>query len=142
MRTGSAILIGTACLIVALATHAQEDVKTDPVTQLSMIDLYAFGGIGFAGTISQGETLYNTILKLPTAIDEFVKISEKGTPEAKMYALHALAHLSPDHYRELNKSAKRDQKVITMQGCLIGEQTVGDVLDGIDEQIQLQKGTE
>ena len=135
MRIQGAILIGTAYLVVALTSHAQKDVKIDPATQLSKIEQYAFGGVGFAGTISQGEKLYNAILELPTAVDDFVRINEKGTPEAKMYALHALARLSPVQYRELKKSAKRDQKVITMQGCLIGEQTVGDILDGIDEQL-------
>ena len=142
MKILAAIPMGIALLAVALSAPAEEDVKAAPITQLSKIELYAFGGIGFAGTISQGETLYQAILKRPTATADFVKIAEKGTPEAKMYALHALARLSPDQYRELKKSAKRDQKVTTMQGCLVSDQTVGDVLDGIEEQLRLQKGTE
>lgn len=140
MKILAAIPMSIALLVVALTARAEDDVKADPVTQLSKIEVYAFGGIGFAGTISQGEKLYQAILKRPTATADFVKIAEKGTPEAKMYALHALARLSFDQYRKLKKSAKRDQKVTTMQGCLLSHQTVGDVLDGIEEH--LQKGTE
>jgi hypothetical protein len=141
MRTLSAISVGIALLAIAFAANAEEEVQADPVGQLSKIEQFAFGGVGFAGTISQGEQLYNAILKRPTATADFFGITKQGTAEAKMYAFHALAHLSPDQYRKLKKSAKRSENVTTMQGCLVSEQTVGEVLDGIDEQL-LQNGTE
>ena len=137
---GTILTLGIALLAMPFSAHTMDDDKLDAVEQLRGIKLYAFGGIGFAGTISSGEKLYQEILQRPTATVDFAKVAEKGTPEAKMYALHALARLSPDHYRKLKKTTNREQKVATMQGCLMMEQTVGDILDGIEEQVQ--KGTE
>ena len=51
MKILGAILIGTALFAIALSSHAEEEVKADPVAQLSKIEHYAFGGVGFAGSI-------------------------------------------------------------------------------------------
>lgn len=144
MNILAAIPLSLALLVMASSAHAERDqaAEPDPVSQLKKIDHYAFGGIGFAGTTSQGEKLYNEVMQRATATDDFADIADTGTPEAKMYALHALARRSPEKYRQLKKSAKRNQKVATIQGCLAGESTVGTLLDEIEEQLQRDKGTE
>ena len=70
------------------------------------VPLFAFGGVGFAGTSSQGEARFKEILKGPDSLNEFEKWFESGSDEARMYCLVAFYYLNRDQYDAALKSDK------------------------------------
>jgi hypothetical protein len=86
--------------------------------KLAAIETFALGGVGYAGTTSEGEELIRKTLSKDGAIAIFLSLLENGTPEAKLYALWALRKLngraskaSFDEYRNLSTRVNR------MSGC-------------------------
>ena len=77
----------------AVTTHA-----ADPLQTLSSIHDFAFGGIGVAGTTSEGEVAFREIYNRPSATADFLKLLNSGNPQAKCYALVALRSLDPQIY--------------------------------------------
>jgi hypothetical protein len=63
-------------------TYAAE--RSDPIVdRMAEVNLFAFGGVGFAGVISEGERDYRLILSRPSAQADFEKLFAVGTLEAK-----------------------------------------------------------
>ena len=86
MKTLSTFLL---LLTWAVTTHA-----ADPLQTLSSIHDFAFGGIGVAGTTSEGEVAFRQIYNRPSATDDFLKLLNSGNSQAKCYALVALRSLN------------------------------------------------
>jgi hypothetical protein len=102
-------------LIWAVSTHA-----ADPLKTLSSIHDFAFGGIGVAGTISEGEVAFREIYNRPSAKDDFLQLLNSGNPQAKCYALVAFRGLNPQIYSSKIEEYKKDKtKVTTIGGCMI-----------------------
>ena len=118
-------------VVAAVAVVAAEG--EDPVAKLRKIEIYAFGGVGIGGTTSEGENLYRKVYARKSAKADFISIADKGTIEAKMYALHALARISPGEYEDRKETLDLDQKVTCMSGCIVFEQPVKAVLAQIPE---------
>lgn len=114
-------------------TGLPADAEEDPITGLSKIEIYAFGGVGFGGTTSEGEIFYDKILSKSTARTDFVTIAETGTVEAKLYALHALAQIAPADYARFKKDLRPNTPVTHMVGCDIGETPTSTILLGIEK---------
>ncbi|MGY8642285.1 MAG: hypothetical protein ACKVJU_14480 [Verrucomicrobiales bacterium] len=84
------------------------------------VPLFAFGGVGFAGTTSQGEARFKEILKGPDSLNEFEKWFESGSDEARMYCLVAFYSLHRDQFDAALKSDKWiGKKVSAAQGCIV-----------------------
>jgi hypothetical protein len=112
MKTLSTFLL---LLTWAVTTHA-----ADPLQTLSSIHDFAFGGIGVAGTISEGEVAFREIYNRPSAKDDFLQLLNSGNPQAKCYALVALRGLNPQIYSSKIEEYKKDEtKVTTIGGCMI-----------------------
>ena len=106
------------------AVSAADAESVPPEVELAKIGQYAFGGVGFAGTTSKGETLYVRILGEEGAEAKFVEVFEKGTPEAKAYALSGLQKLGSDQYEKLKAQfLKENPQVNSMTGCVISKAT-------------------
>src|SRR6188474_195330 len=76
--------------------------------RLAAVDRFAFGGVGFAGVISEGETDLKFILSQPSpaALASLVRLYADGNPQAKAYALAGVKKLSRRRYRELLAEAR------------------------------------
>jgi hypothetical protein len=86
--------------------------------KLLQTKIFALGGVGYAGIISEGETLTRKFLPQKGAMVTFMSLLENGTPEAKLYAIWGLRKLngraskaSFDEYRNLSTMVNR------MSGC-------------------------
>jgi hypothetical protein len=118
---------------VALAQSAGSD--SDAVKRLSKVRMFAFGGVGFAGVTSQGEKDFRVIFAEPpaTSLARFENLYADGTPEAKSYALAGIRKLDGSHFKELLQTLQSSQeKVMTMQGCIIEDRTMAQVAKSID----------
>lgn len=113
------------------ATTANSSMDQDAAAhRLNSVRIFAFGGVGFAGTPSQGEVAYNAILSAPKghAIDLLLHAWQAGTPEAKAYALTGMKHLSDYQFHQLATEARTSkQSVITMHGCIVSKTTLAQI---------------
>ena len=97
--------------------------------QLLSANCFAFGGVGYAGTISPGEVAFHVVLASTNALGLFEAILSNGTGEAKMYALCGIRRLNQKAFEDSAKVLKEaDPKVKTMSGCLATEEDASVVI--------------
>jgi|HubBroStandDraft_2_1064218.scaffolds.fasta_scaffold90501_2 hypothetical protein len=122
----------TALLLAAAA--AQSGGSSDSTFErLAKVDRFAFGGIGYAGVISQGEKDYKVIFSRPSAMADFERLLLVGNSQAKGYALVGIRALGPSRFKELSHSM-RDSKegLLTEKGCIVSHEPLGVVLNRIE----------
>jgi hypothetical protein len=100
--------------------------------QLLNIKCFAFGGVGYAGTTSQGEIAFRAVLESTNALKLFEATLSKGSDEAKLYALCGIRSLNKESFNVAAKALKEaDPKVTTMSGCLVTEEKASAVIQRI-----------
>jgi hypothetical protein len=122
----------TALLLAAAA--AQSGGSSDSTFErLAKVDRFAFGGIGYAGVISQGEKDYKVIFSRASAMADFERLLLVGNSQAKGYALVGIRALGPSRFKELSHSM-RDSKegLLTEKGCIVSHEPLGVVLNRIE----------
>lgn len=81
--------------------------------------LFAFGGTGYAGSISEGEKQFFKIYNDHRAAEHFDEIFQRGTDEAKIYALCGLYELDRQRFKELTRNPRAlPARVEMMNGCI------------------------
>jgi hypothetical protein len=125
-------LVICVMLLAAVASNSQE--STDPAfDRLAKVNRFAFGGIGIAGTTSQGEKDYKLILSRPTALADFERLFSVGSGEARCYALVGIRELDLDRFKELSRYLyDSKEKVVTQAGCVQGRELLSTVLKQIE----------
>ena len=126
----------TALLFFAVPQTNQPDAVLD---RLSKVELFAFGGTGYAGVTSPGEKDFRTVLARSSALTDFEKLFAEGNLQAKSYALVGIHKLNPTRFNELARPL-RDSKesVSTMKGCIVSHESFAFIL----KQIESGKYTE
>jgi hypothetical protein len=126
------ILITTA-LLLAAAVSAGADPYAMALHRLAQAKTFAFGRIGRAAVISQGEKDYRVVLAGASPLAAFEKVFSTGTPEAKAYALVAIRKLDYNRFKTLADTV-RDSKseVDVTQGCERGPWSWALVVKDID----------
>jgi hypothetical protein len=96
--------------------------------------VFAFGGVGFAGVISQGEVDFKTVLSQSSsdALAAFETLYATGNPQAKAYALSGIKKLNPARLKVLLASSAKDE-VKVMRGCIVSHESLHDVAKQIDQ---------
>jgi hypothetical protein len=108
-------------------------VEAASVPELANIHVFAFGGVGFAGATSNGETEYRKIQAGTRAQSHFEELFQSGSLEAKCYALVGLQKLSPRKFRELSAPWRTaTAQVTTMRGCVIGHEPIALIIKSIE----------
>ena len=94
---------------------------------------FAFGGIGAAGIISQGEAALRTILDEPDAVTQLEKMLPHATDAGRLYILVGLHMRDRSAYkRAFDSYAKHDSTVETVRGCMISKESFQTVMREID----------
>jgi hypothetical protein len=118
---------------VVCAAQTQTPKPDDVVAHLSKTEVFAFGGVGFAGTTSGGEKDFKTILSRPTALADFETVFSSGNAMAKAYALVGIRDLKPERFQALAASVRDSkEKVVTMHGCIMDRETFAAIIKQID----------
>ena len=100
--------------------------------RLMKTDVFVFGGVGFAGTTSEGEKGFHVVLASTNALEVLKKVLKNGTREAQMYALCGLRKLAPkDFQAEAERIGAEKVTVKLMTGCLMSEEPVSKVMERI-----------
>jgi len=108
----------------------QAAVMRDPtLDRLSHVELFSFGEISLGGVIFQGNKDYKEILLRPTALADFQKVFQTGTPEAKCYALVGIRAIEPKIFMKLASSLHSDKtEVATQAGCIATHKSLVSIL--------------
>jgi hypothetical protein len=115
-------------LIVTLSVSATEDSKNYQVVKSARI--FAIGGIGYAGVITDEETAFNALCKAPDAPEQFRRLLREATIEGQMYALLGLRQVGAlDYKAQADRYRRRTRKVNTGSGCEIGRDKVSYVVN-------------
>jgi len=124
-------MVATMILAVSLACVAE---TTDAVLdQRAKVDRFAFGGVGRAGMISQGEKDYKLILSRPSALSDFEKLLPVGNPQAQSYALVGIRTLNRTRFRELSQPFRTSKvKVSTQRGCILSQESLSRIVRRIE----------
>src|SRR5262245_34276007 len=72
--------------------------------ELLEVKVFAFGGVGFAGTISEGENAFRTVAADTDAVQLFKTVLTNGTPAGRLNALCGIRRLAPKDFRSLAKN--------------------------------------
>jgi hypothetical protein len=100
--------------------------------QLLEAKFFAFGGVGFAGTKSEGEKAFQEVLTSPDALLFFKAAVTNDNPVARLYALIGIRKLESESFDKLAMSLRdSNPRVTTMTGCMVNEERATDVLDRI-----------
>jgi hypothetical protein len=124
-------------VIVALLASASVvqagDSADAALVSLAKVDIFAFGGVGYAGVISQGEKDYRVIMSRPSALADFEKLLAVANAQGRLYALVGIRILNKDRFKQLFQSLNSaTDEVTTEKGCIVDRQPFGIVLKQID----------
>ena len=120
--------------LVASITRSSAETPDDPVfRRLASVDVFAFGGVGFAAETSQGERDYKLLLARASALTDFERLFTVGNIQAKCYALVAIRELNRRRFAELSPVLRDSQAVVmTMSGCIGGREPLSTVIARIE----------
>lgn len=122
MRTILAIALAGVAFFPGISGAAAEP------KSLAEVQEFAFGGVGVAGTESQGERFFRGVIGEPNGLATFKKILGTGTPAAKLYALCGIRLLSEKDFAAAAEALlKSNETVTTIGGCAISKQPVAEV---------------
>jgi hypothetical protein len=132
------MLLGKTLLAVSLilGSGGQYARELPPLAaeRLTTIELFAFGGIGFAGKTSEGEMPFRVVMEKPhgEALRSMEEIFANGSAAAKSYALVGVRKLAPERFEALYQSiAHSQEKVHTMSGCIGSTRTLKELANEI-----------
>ena len=113
------------CFAPLAASAAEQviDYSTDAdVRALSATKEFAFGLV-FLMRRTQSEAALARILRREDKIRPLIEVYNRGTPEAKAYALAAFHYLSPELYQQCRKDivGSYNPKVRVLRGCCLEE---------------------
>ena len=130
MKRLATILLTASCSLTAAQGTFQASTE-----RLAKTEVFAFGGVGFAGTTSQGEKDFRIMLTQSpaAALDSFERLYAIANAQGRLYALAGIRKLDPNRFKKLMVPI-RDSKepVRTMSGCIADKRTLGEVVKEID----------
>lgn len=101
---------------------------------LAHVSDFAMGGVGVAGTRSQGETALRVLLGQKQAASTFQRLLGSATPEGKLYGLLGLSMVAPGQMAQAAKPYESSKtNVHTMAGCIRMAQPIGGVVRAIEK---------
>ena len=113
----------------ALPPSAQEKQAPTVLASASSNDVFAMGGIGFAGTRPAKLVAYQAILRRPDATLVFQKLLASPSAVTRLYALTGIAKSSPTVFRQIAPKYQNRREVVKMMGgCIAFERPFGDAV--------------
>ena len=117
-------------VLISISPVLADDTVDAAVNRLSTVERFAFGGVGYAGVTSKGETDFRFVLTQPkpTALNAFERLYAIGNSQGKSYALSGLKKLAPARFAELVATlARSTEEVEVMRGCIVSHEPLPQV---------------
>jgi hypothetical protein len=95
---------------------------------------FALGGIGAAGTMSEGEQKLRAVLQASDASQQLQTALAQATPAGQLYILVGLRRCDRAAYQKIIRTLSRSkEEVETIRGCSIGREPFEKLLSEINE---------
>ena len=131
MKAFAIVLIASIVLAqfgVSLAAASQNSAARD----LAAAKMFAFGGVGAAGIMSEGERNLRAVLGQPDASQQLQAAFAQATPAGKLYILVGLRRCDPAAYqRVVDSVARPNDDVEIARGCMISREPFRQLLSQI-----------
>jgi hypothetical protein len=126
------ITLSAVAILILLVPCTRSD-QSAPDATLRKTGLFALGGIGVAGTMSEGERALREVLKESDVAARLEKLVPDASPAGQLYALLGLRLRDrAAHDRALAKLRTTDAKVQTARGCILQQESFGDLVKEIE----------
>jgi hypothetical protein len=103
---------------------------------LRKTELFALGGIGAAGSMSEGERALREVVKESDVAERLEKLLSDASPAGQLYALLGLRVRDRAAYeRALGKLRTTNAKVQTARGCILQQESFGDLVKEIERGV-------
>ena len=117
--------------VISIATSSEDSAVQDVAVAKSL----AFGGVGVAGLMSEGERNLRAVLERPDASQQLQAAFPRATAAGKLYILVALRRCDRTAYQKVFDSLGRpNDDVQVVRGCMISKEAFRQVL------LQIQDG--
>jgi hypothetical protein len=104
----------------------------DAYKELLKIEYFAFGGVGFAGQTSDGESAFRVILSSHKAKKYFELVLSKSNKPAKLYAFCGLREIDSTLFLQKVKDYSDTTVLVsTMRGCSRDDERFTDIVQEI-----------
>jgi hypothetical protein len=106
-------------------------------SKISFIKEFAFGGIGFGGTTSNGEKIFQNIFSSSDPLSGFKKLyaEAEGNNEAQMYAMVAFYYLDKKEFERLKAECKGKKiQISCMMGCCGSQQSLDELIVQVENR--------
>jgi hypothetical protein len=133
MKTFITMLIaGIVCSLLGISPGAApEDSAARNVASAKSL---AFGGVGVAGLMSEGERNLRAILAQPDASQQLQAALARATPAGKLYILVGLRRCDRAAYQKVFDSLGRpNDDVEVVRGCMISKEPFRQVLSQVQD---------
>lgn len=111
----------------------QAEQRSDPDSVLRKTSSFALGGVGVAGSMSEGERGLREILKESDATARLESALPNASPAGQLYALLGLRLRDRAVYqRALEKYGGNNATVQTMRGCILQKESFRDLVKQIE----------
>jgi hypothetical protein len=123
----------SAVAILSLWVSFARSEQFAPEATLRKTEFFALGGIGVAGSMSEGERALREVLNEPGVTVRLEKLLSDASPAGQLYALLVLRVRDRAAYeRALGKLRTTNAKVQTARGCMLSEESFGDLVKEIE----------
>jgi hypothetical protein len=133
MKTLTIVLIASIALAqfgVSLAAASQNSAARD----LAAAKLFAFGGVGAAGIMSEGERNLRGVLQQSDASQQLQGALVHATPAGELYILVGLRRCDRAAYQKIFDSlARPNDNVEVARGCMISREPFRQLLSQIQD---------
>ena len=131
MKTLAIVLIASIALVqfdVSLAAASQNSAARD----LAAAKSFAFGGVGVAGLMSEGERNLRAVLQQSDASQQLQAALAHATPAGELYILVGLRRCDPAAYQKVIDSVARPNGDVEIaRGCMISREPFRQLLSEI-----------
>jgi hypothetical protein len=133
MKTSIIVLILGVALshLEIIAATSSED---SAVHNLAAAKSFAFGGVGVAGLMSEGERNLRAVLEQPDASQKLQAAFTHATPAGKLYILVGLRRCDRSAYKKIFDSlARPNDDVEVVRGCMISKEPFRQALSQVQD---------
>ena len=126
------IVLSAAILLSKFGISAATSSENSAARDLAASKSLAFGGVGVAGLMSEGERNLRAVLEQPDASQQLQAALAHATPAGKLYILVGLRRCDRAAYQKVFDSLGRpNDDVEVVRGCMINKEPFRQVLSQI-----------
>ena len=117
-----------------LGISASTSSENSAVRDLAVAKSLAFGGVGVAGLMSEGERNLRAVLQQPDASQQLQAALAHATPAGTLYILVGLRRCDRAAYQKVFDSLSRpSDEVEVVRGCMVSKEAFRQVLSQIQD---------